>query len=59
MLQSFAAQRRDAAPSPHVAIRGAAQLGRASDIGGAGERRGDHAGECGLVQVGLKATPVG
>lgn len=59
VLQRFAAQRRDARPSPDVTVRGATQLRRAGHVGGAGERRRDHPGERGLVQVRLQPGPVG
>lgn len=59
VLERFTAQGRDARPSPDVSVRGATQLRRACHVGGARERRGHHAGEGGLVEVGLEAGTVG
>lgn len=59
VLERFAAQGRDARPSPDVILRGATQLRRAGHVGGARERRGHHAGEGVLVEVGLEAGAVG
>lgn len=58
MLERFAAQRRDARPSPDVSVRGATKLGRAGHIGWAGQRGGHHTGEGGLVEVGLKPRTI-
>lgn len=58
MLERFAAQGGDAAASPHVTVRGAAQLRRAARAGRAGKRGGHHARERGLVQVRLQARAV-
>lgn len=59
VLERFAAQGRDARPSPDVRVRGATQLRRAGHVGGAGERRGHHSRKGGLVEVGLEAGAVG
>lgn len=59
MLERFATQRRDTGPSPHVTVWRAAELRRAADVGGPGEGSGHHAGEGGLVQVGLQPGAVG
>lgn len=58
MLQRFAAQRRDACPSPDVTVRGATQLRRAGHVGRAGQGRGYHPGERGLVEVRLQPGAV-
>lgn len=59
VLERFAAQGRDARPSPDVSVRGATQLRRAGHIGGARERRWHHTGEGGLVEVGLEPGTIG
>lgn len=58
VLQRFAAERRDARPSPDVTVRGATQLRRAGHVSRAGKRRGHHPGERGLVEVGLQPRAV-
>lgn len=58
VLQRFAAQRRDACPSPDLALRGAAQLRRVGHVGGARQGRGHHPGESGLVEVRLQPGAV-
>lgn len=55
VLQRFAAQRRDACPSPDVTVRGATQLRRAGHVGRA---RQGHPGERGLVEVRLEPGAV-
>lgn len=58
VLECFAAQWCDAAASPHVTVRRAAQLWRTAGAGRARQRCGHHAGEGGLVQVRLQARAV-
>lgn len=58
VLERFAAQRGDACPSPGVTVRGTTQLRRAGHVGRARQRRGNHPGERGLVEVRLEPRAV-
>lgn len=58
VLERFAAQRGDACPSPGVTVRGTTQLRRAGHVGRARQRRGNHPGERGLVEVRLEPGAV-